>query len=115
MNNLRIKGPRQRRAVAVLLEGPVTVKDMGPKIGALNPRQVIFELRQQCFKGIIITRRFSVIDQDGKRCRPGKYDIPAQFKPMVEQALKESLAQAATKRLGMIGTTHNRDNSRGVM
>jgi hypothetical protein len=50
MNKLIIKGPRQQRALEVLLEGSVTVKDIGPKIGALNPRQVIFELRRQGFE-----------------------------------------------------------------
>lgn len=114
-NNLSIKSPRQERAVLALLEKPVTVKDLGPTIGALNPRQVIFELRQQGFKDIILTRRFSVIDQDGKRCHPGEYYIPEQFKPMVGQVLKDSIAQAATKRSGIIEKIRNKNDSRRTM
>lgn len=106
MDNLYIKGPRQQRAISTLLAGPITVKDMGPKIGALNPRQVIFELRCQGFNEIIKTRRFTTIDQDGKKCRPGEYYIPEKLKPMVELALKECIAKAATKRSCNIEKTH---------
>lgn len=93
MNNLRIKSSRQQRAIAILLKKPVTVKDLGPIIGALNPRQVISELRNQGFYGIIETRRFSVIDQDGRLCRPGEYYIPEQLKQKVENTLNEHRAQ----------------------
>lgn len=113
MNKIRIKGPRQLRAIEVLLTGPVIVKNMGELIGALNPRQVIFELRNQKFEGIILTRRFDIIDQDGKGCRPGEYYIPEELKPMVEQVLKESIAQAAVKRSSTIGKAYNHDNNRG--
>lgn len=95
MNKLIIKGPRQQRALEVLLEGCVTVKEIGAKIGALNPRQVIFELRCQGFEGVILTRWFNVIDRDGRRCRPGEYYIPDSFKQMVEDALKSKIAQTA--------------------
>ena len=111
-NKLSIKSPRQQRALLALLEKPISIKDLGPLIGALNPRQIIFELRNQGFAEIILTRRFSVIDQDGKPCLPGEYYIPEQFKPTIEQALKESHAQAGERRSGIIKKTHNRDNSR---
>lgn len=93
MNILVIKNPRQKRAVEALLEGPICVKDIGPIIGALNPRQVIFELRQQGFDGVILTHKFAVIDQDGKLCRPGKYCIPTEARSIVEQVLREHVAQ----------------------
>ncbi len=110
MNKMLIKGPRQRRAIEVLLNGPVTVKNIGELIGALNPRQVIFELRNQGFENIILTRRFDIIDQDDKQCRPGEYYIPKELKPTVEQALNENNAQATVKHLGTIGRPYNRDN-----
>lgn len=84
-----IKSPRQKRAILAILEKAISVKDLGVKIGALNPRQIIFELRHQGFQGIVLTRRFTVIDQDGKRCRPGEYFICQEFKPILEAALKE--------------------------
>ncbi len=93
MNKLIIKGPRQQRALKVLLEECVAVKDIGEKIGALNPRQVISELRRQGFEDVILTRWFNVIDRDGRRCRPGEYYIPESFKQMVDDALKNKIAQ----------------------
>lgn len=97
MNNFLIKNPRQQRAIAVLLEKAVSVKDLGPMIGALNPRQVIAELRRQGFSGIIETRRFTVTDQDGKRCRPGEYFIQQDVKPMLEKALIEYAIQTRAR------------------
>lgn len=97
MNKLIIKGPRQQRALEVLLKECIAVKDIGAKIGALNPRQVIFELRCQGFEGVILTRWFNVIDRDGRRCLPGEYYIPDSFKQMVEGALKNKITQTARK------------------
>jgi len=97
-NNLSINSPRQERAILALLEKSVAVKDLGPIIGALNPRQVIFELRQQGFKGIILTRRFTVIDQDGKRCRPGEYYISIEARAIVEKALLVQTRPGALKK-----------------
>lgn len=98
MNKLYIKSPRQKRAVAALLEQAIAVKDLGAIIGALNSRQVIAELRRQGFEGIIETRRFSVIDRDGKKCRPGEYFIPEASKPMAKKALIENVVQARGRR-----------------
>jgi hypothetical protein len=85
-----IKTPRQRRLLQALLDNAdVSVKDVGPLIGALNPRQIVHELRQQGFHGIIQTRRFSVIDQDGKKCRPGSYYIPLELKSWMADELKK--------------------------
>lgn len=95
MNKLIIKGPRQQRALEFLLKECIAVKDIGAKIGALNPRQVIFELRRQGFEDVILTRWFNVIDRDGRRCRPGEYYIPESFKQMVEDALKNKIVQTA--------------------
>lgn len=89
MDKLIIKGPRQRRVIVALLEGPVSVKDLGPKIGALNPRQIVHELRLQGFNGIIHTRRYTIIDQDGKRCRPGEYYINNDDRLSVMEALMQ--------------------------
>lgn len=90
MKKFYIKSARQIRALEALLNKDIPVKDLGAIIGALNPRQVIFELRQQGFDGLILTRRYTVIDQDGKRCRPGEYYIPQDVKPMLQEALINS-------------------------
>jgi len=94
-----IKSNRQKRALEALLSREsISVKDIGPLIGALNPRQIIMELRCQGFEGIIITRRFSVFDQDGKRCLPGEYFIPSQLKTIAAKVLKEHAASQAANR-----------------
>jgi hypothetical protein len=89
-DKIYIKTTRQQKTVQILIENTeIAVKDLIPLTGALNPPQTISELRKQGFHGIIITRFYEVIDQDGKRCRPGKYFIPLSLKPIAEQALNE--------------------------
>lgn len=94
--DIYIKTRKQKRAITELLEKSIKVSELGALIGALNPRQVIFELRQQGFDRIILTRRFIVIDQDGGRCRPGEYYIPEHLKAIVAENLKESAKLART-------------------
>jgi hypothetical protein len=85
-----ILGPRQNRAVRVLVEcESIPVSNLGPIIGALNPRQTIMELRNQGFFGIIRTRRMVEVDRDGKICRPGEYYIPPKLKHFAIEALKK--------------------------
>lgn len=109
-----IKGPRQKRAIIALLEKSISVSALGLVIGALNPRQIISELRQQGFKGIILTRRYSMIDQDGKKCRPGEYYILEYFKPLIEELLKET-AQTPIKLLDRAAKTPGKDNNRRAL
>lgn len=110
-NLLSIKSPRQLRAVNTLLNcDAIAVKDIGPLIGALNPRQIIRELRDQGFDGIILTRRHTIIDQDGRACRPGLYYIPECKKT----AVKEFLTQKGTPTSPNVevakSTCHNHSN-----
>lgn len=112
MNKMHIKGPRQRRAIEALLNSCVTVKNFGTLIGALNPRQVIFELRNQGFEGIILTRRFDTIDQDGKRCRPGEYYISQGSKLLVEKALTEYAIQTRARRSEATKKLNKTNNNR---
>ncbi len=89
IEHLQIKSQRQKRAINVLIDkASIEVKDLGILIGALNPRQIIFELRQLGFENIIKTQFFEKKDRDGKRCRPGRYFIPPEFKPIVQAFLE---------------------------
>lgn len=99
IEKFRIKSQRQRRAIIVLLDRDnIEVKDLGTLIGALNPRQIIFELRQQGFGEVIKTKFFGRIDQDDKHCRPGKYFIPSECKSIIQEFLKkDGLTAAQTK------------------
>ena len=94
--DLIIKGPRQRRAVQALLDNPhgIPCKDMGPLIGALNPQQIISELRRQGFGGVIGTRRFKVSDRDGRTCYPGEYYLHPEHKEATERALETEAAES---------------------
>lgn len=91
-NNYTIKSPRQRRALEALLAYPegIPCKDLGPIIGALNPRQTVMELRRQGFHDAIVTELFETRDRDGRRCRPGSYLIPSTLHEWVHQALNEN-------------------------
>ncbi len=97
MNNAaHIKTQRQKRAIEELLSRDyIQVNDMGPLIGALNPRQTIMELRRQGFLGIILTRRFYIDDRDGKGCRPGEYYILKEQKPLAREALNKYAASTS--------------------
>lgn len=112
MNNTpHIKTARQERALLALLKGPISVRDLGPTIGALNPRQIIFELRKQGFKEVIKTREFTVKDRDGNECHPGEYFILDKDKPIIERALKEYIPQARSRRpRGKSPSSNNSDN-----
>jgi len=77
-DKLFIKNVRQKRAIQILTgKKSVKVKDIGPIIGALNPRQIIMELRRQRFWEIIIARWFIIYDE---------------LKPIARKALKECIA-----------------------
>lgn len=89
-NEALIRGPRQRRAVEVLLAREfIPVSEIGKHIGGNNPRQTIMELRRQGFDSIILTRRNKLLDRDGKICWPGEYFIPCEMKPTVREILKK--------------------------
>lgn len=107
-----IKGPRQKRAIEALLKHPkIPVKDLGPVIGALNPRQIIMLLRRQGFKNIILTERITVIDRDRRKCSPGVYYIPDRLKPVARAALEDAPATSLTEAQDQIIQTH--DNKAG--
>jgi hypothetical protein len=98
IENFHIKTPRQKRAILALLEkDSIEVKDLGYVVGALNPRQIISELRRQGFEEIIQTKFFEIIDRDGNRCRPGKYFIPPEQKPRIQEFLKRDGLPAVPK------------------
>ncbi len=89
--NYFISDPRERRAIEVLIQGEaISVKDIGPIIGALNPRQIIFQLREHYgLREVIKTRLFKVKDRDGKVCRPGEYFVSPEDKRILEELLKK--------------------------
>ena len=88
-----IKSPRQKRAIETLIiQVSIAVKDIGELIGALNPCQIVMELRRQGFSDIILTRRYSVKDMDGRTCQPGEYYIPEALKFIAKETLKKYVA-----------------------
>ena len=86
-----ISDPRERRALeALILKDAIPVKDIGSLIGALNPRQIIFQLRENHgLRNVIKTRLFKVLDRDGKLCRPGEYFVSPEDKRTLEELLKK--------------------------
>lgn len=110
-----IKGPRQRRAIEALLnQESISVREMESLIGALNPCQVIFELRKQGFRDLIKTRRYSVLDRDGNRCLPGEYYISSENKSIIKEALKEYFPSTSAYEKGNGSCTQNNLTRRRV-
>lgn len=94
--HLKISSGRQKRALEILLSTPsINVRELGRLIGALNPSQVILELRRQGFGDIIHTRRCVVHDRDGKLCHPGEYYMPEEFKEKVALVLNKNTSREA--------------------
>jgi hypothetical protein len=84
---------------------------MGPLIGALNPWQIVMELRRQGFAGVIVTTYEEVVDRDGKRCRRGLYAIAPEHKPLVEEVLKKEATGPENPKPMAAG--NSRDDSTG--
>lgn len=91
MNIPPIRGPRQLRLLLALLKHPVSVRDLRIIVGALNPAEVVSQLRKHGWRGIIQTRHFAVKDRDGNLCHPGEYFIPEELKPLAEKAVQKYL------------------------
>lgn len=113
MTNLPfIRTPRQERAIEALLANrEITVKQLGSIIGALNPPQIIMELRRQGFEKIIQTRRFNLPDRDGLLCYPGAYFIPDELKSIAKQALEKYTTPA--KAIAKVVKKQNHRNHKG--
>lgn len=72
MNELFLKTPREYRFVKALLEhGLVSRHDMDGISGAENSPEVKRNLLERGWP--IGCKRFTIIDRDGKTCRPGYY------------------------------------------
>ncbi len=104
-----IKEPRQKRALkALLTHNAVSVKDMGIIAGALNPRQIISELRGKYgLRDAIKTRRVKVIDRDGKTCRPGEYFVLQEDKALLEDLLKEATPSSKSDEMAKVPLNTN--------
>ncbi len=110
---LKIHSQRQRRALdALLAKDSIEVKDLGIIIGALNPRQIVFELRENGFRDTIKTKSFECLDRDGKVCSPGRYYIPPELKPMVGEFLKKDGLAAAPKSSNKLPGNNSHDKGR---
>ncbi|HUD00810.1 MAG TPA: hypothetical protein VMR37_00620 [Rhabdochlamydiaceae bacterium] len=80
--------PRERRFLKVLLEkDKVFVRDLRTIVGALNPAQVAFTLRQKGWN--IQTKFISMQDRDGCICHPGFYWLNDEEKERVKRLLEE--------------------------
>lgn len=65
--------PRHFRVIAVLLRRTLSRQELDSVAGCANGPDLVLELRQ---RGLDIScERFSLIDRDGRVCRPGSYTL----------------------------------------
>ena len=80
---------REKRFLKALLErDKVFVKDLRTIVGALNPAQVAFILRQKGWN--IQTNFISMRDRDGLICHPGYYWLDDKEKERVQRFFEET-------------------------
>lgn len=81
--------PREKRFLQALLEkDKVFVMELRNIVGALNPAQVAFTLRQKGWN--IQTKFVTMRDRDGLVCHPGFYWLEDKEKERVRQFLEET-------------------------
>jgi len=93
MKNFPISTPRQRRALEALAEREVSSLELRTIVGMLNVPQLVSDLRSNGWE--IKCRRISVLDRDGKKCRPGIYYLPDKVKTLVWRVLKMNAEETA--------------------
>jgi len=81
---------REKRFLKALLEkNKVFVKDLRTIVGALNPAQIAFTLRQKGWN--IQTKFITMRDRDGLICHPGYYWLDDQEKERVRRLFEEAI------------------------
>lgn len=109
--------PREKRLLKELsLHERVSVRDLRSTIGALNPCQIALQLRRKGWK--IDTGYMTVVDRDGKECRPGYYEMCFDERNRARDYLARADGAAATAQTGQISEQqHSKDdldqNSKG--
>ncbi|MBL1265726.1 hypothetical protein [Candidatus Methylomicrobium oryzae] len=82
-----IKTPRQRRALAALAASDgQSVKQLQIKVGQNNIPQLMASLR--CAGWRWTCEIIEVIDQDGKKCRPGVYRLTPEHRKLAAEMLE---------------------------
>jgi hypothetical protein len=85
---------REKRFLKALLEkDKVFVKDLRTIVGALNPAQIAFTLRQKGWN--IQTKFITMRDRDGFICHPGYYWLDDQEKERVRRLFEEAIGAVA--------------------
>lgn len=65
--------PRQARALAALMRGPLSREELDRVAGCSNTPDLIASLRRRGF--VIPCEKIRVIDRDGRKCWPGIYHL----------------------------------------
>jgi len=83
--------PRELRALAVLLDGPVGREDLDKRAGCTNSPEIVRRLRA---RGLVLPcERIDFTDRDGKPCHPGVYRLTESDRLKVRRWQQEQGAQ----------------------
>ena len=93
--------PRHLRALATLLQRPISRENLDSIAGCSNGPELIAALRRRGLEGELLCERIDFIDRDGRPCRPGTYFLTAKGRRLVLNWLKTRYqqAQAATEKV----------------
>jgi hypothetical protein len=82
---LPIETPREYRLIKSISKKSETLHDLKPIVGSENVAEV---KRQLILKGWDIeTERFTMVDRDSNRTRPGRYILPVHMKEIAKNSL----------------------------
>lgn len=100
--------PRHLRALATLLQRPISRENLDSIAGCSNAPELVAELRRRGLDGELLCERIQFIDRDGRPCRPGTYYLTPKGRRMVLNWLKTRAqqAQAASKSVAIEGAQH---------
>ncbi len=90
---LPIHTQREARLISFILAKTETLKDLKPKVGSQNVAEV---KRQLILKGWEIeTIRFTMLDRDSIKTRPGRYILPVHMHKIARNSLAAFYEKAA--------------------
>ena len=73
MQGKPILSERQKRAIHLLMDGPIMRNELDRRAGCINAPELVSQLRKMGLK--ILCTKISILDRDGKVCRCGRYEF----------------------------------------
>ena len=73
MQGIPILSERQKRAIHLLMDGPIMRKELDRRAGCINAPELVSQLRKMGLQ--ISCTKIPIVDRDGKACKCGRYEL----------------------------------------